>query len=830
VTGWARRHVRALVAFAVCAPLLTATAVAATAPPAPTGLTAVSPTRLAPALSWNAVAAASGGYRVYRGNTQVGSTSSTSYKDTSLKTSGTYSYTVKAVGVGNKVSAASAPATVIYDILAPTAVGAITAATPTAAAPSLTWAAVTDSGGSGLRRYEVFRDGQSRGFTTSASFVDTGAPDGSHSYTVVAEDGAGNRSPASAAKVVVVDSVPPTTPDAPQAASADTTAAPALSWSPSTDAGTGVAGYRVLRDGAVVATTTATSFTDSAATLGSHGYAIVAFDRAGNAATSASTVVVYDPTPPATPGGLAITGTPAGPRLSWNAVSDDTPGSISYRVSRDGQALATTPDTSYTDATAGDGSHSYTVSAVDRFGRRSAESSAVTLIVDSTAPATPLAVFAFAASGTNTVSWAASSDVGSGVSGYQVLRDGNPVATVTGTTYSEQADRGSVYRVVAVDAAGNTSGASLPATAGAPFPTGVSSRQVVDQSAPEKTAHPELAMVSVMLRWQKIQPDATTFDWSGLDASLADARDRHYRLIVRIMCGADAPAWLATDPDHPVQTLDLLSNDSSNSRWPGEMLVPVPWDPDLAWHYANLMRALNDHLQQPDGAGGTWADHVEFVPVAMPSVLSSEMSTGYGSGTYTGVYKGVSGTYDRATVNRAEWDAHATSGTTSADKQLSNRNDLEAAWHTAIDVQEANLTVVPSAIAYGALLGDGYAAAQRIAASEVPQWGDRLWSMMTNLQPKVRADGTLGPYSEWSAPAAQTITVALQHGGVVGFQTAGNGIIGTAAEMRELIADGITNYNMRFLETTPEATDAFPDLLLNGPNNAQQQLQARFGG
>ena len=299
--------------------------------------------------------------------------------------------------------------------------------------------------------------------------------------------------------------------------------------------------------------------------------------------------------------------------------------------------------------------------------------------------------------------------------------------------------------MAAVDVAGNVSNASLPATAGAPFPTGVSSRQVVDQSAPEKTAHPELAMVSVMLRWQKIQPDATTFNWTGLDASLADARDRDYKLIVRIMCGADAPAWLATDPDHPVQRLDLLSNDPTNSRWPGEILVPVPWDPDLAWHYANLMRALNDHLQQSDGAGGTWADHVEFVPVAMPSILSSEMSTGYGSGTYTGVYKGVSGTYNRATVNRAEWDAHATTGSTSADKQQSNRNDLEAAWHTAIDVQEANLTVVPSAIAYGVLLGDQYAAAQRIAATEIPQWGDRLWSMMTNLQPKVRSDGSPAP-------------------------------------------------------------------------------------
>ena len=131
-----------------------------------------------------------------------------------------------------------------------------------------------------------------------------------------------------------------------------------------------MAGYRVLRDGAVVTTTTATTFTDSKAAAGSHGYAIVAFDGVGNAATSATTTVVYDPTPPATPGGVAIAGTPTGPQLSWNAVSDDTPGSISYRVSRDGQALDTTSDTSYTDPAAGDGSHSYTVSAVDRLGRR----------------------------------------------------------------------------------------------------------------------------------------------------------------------------------------------------------------------------------------------------------------------------------------------------------------------------------------------------------------------------------------------------------------------------------------------------------------------------
>jgi hypothetical protein len=260
------------------------------------------------------------------------------------------------------------------------------------------------------------------------------------------------------------------------------------------------------------------------------------------------------------------------------------------------------------------------------------------------------------------------------------------------------------------------------------------------------------------------------------------------------------------------------------------MLVPLMWDPDLEWHYGNLMAALNDHLLQSDGANGTWADHVEFVPVAMPTMIGTEMQTGYGSGSYTGVYKGVNGTYDRGVVNRAEWDAIASSGSTSAEREQSNRDDLESAWHSAIHIQMAQLTAVPSSVAYGPLLNDAHAAAQRIAASEVSRYGDRLWSMTTNLQPKVRSDGTLGPYSEWNAGAALTMTIALQQGGVVGFQTAGNGTINTAAKMRELIDDGIANYNMRFLETQPETLDLFPGALLTDPDSAQARLLQRFGG
>jgi fibronectin type 3 domain-containing protein len=818
----------------VCTPLLAATAIAATGPATPTGLTAVSPTRTAPVLRWNPAAGATSGYRIYRGGTQVGSTTALTFTDTTLKTSGSYAYTVRSAANGNKLSSPSSPVTVIYDVVAPAAVASISATSPTAAAPSLSWAAATDAGGSGVRRYEVFRDGGSRGFVTTPRFVDTGAPDGSRGYTVVTEDGAGNRSGPSAATTVVVDSTAPSVPGTPQAAQADTGSPPALTWAASTDGGTGVTGYRILRNGIQAGTAATTSFTDTGVSAsGSYSYTVVAFDGLGNTSSSSAAVtVVYDATPPPAPTGLAAARTPtaAPPQLSWGAVSDDSPGAISYRVSRDGQALDTVPDTGYSDASATDGRHTYTVAAVDRFGRRSAESSPVTVVVETAPPATPLGVFAYASGGTNTVSWAQSSDTGTGVAAYEVRSAGATAGTVTGTVFTEQAPAGSAYAVRAVDAAGNASPWSLTVAAGAPFPAGVASRQVTDDSTAEYAAHPQLGAIAVLLRWFQIQPDATTYNWSGLDRSLADARDHGYRLIVRIMCGADAPSWLAADPGHPVQFLDLLSTDAGNDRWPGELFAPVPWDVHLAWHYGNLMSALNDHLVQSDGQGGRWADHVEFVPIAMPTVLGSEMQIGYGTGSYTGTYGGVQGTYSRAAVNQAEWSSHATSGSTAAAQQQSNRDDLEAAWHTAIRVQLANLTAVPSAIAYGGLLADGYAAAQRIAASEVSQRGDRLWSMTTNLQPSVSGDGTLGPWSQWSPPAAQTIQIALQNGGIVGFQTAGNGIVNTAAKMREVIDDGIANYNMRFLETSPEAVDAYGDLLLTNTNSAQNQLVGRFGG
>jgi hypothetical protein len=271
------------VAGLVVVPLLAATAYGATTPPAPTGLTATTPTRVAPVLHWNAVADATGGYRIFRGGTQIGTSSATSYTDTGLKASGSYVYTVKAVRLPGKISAASAPITLLYDVLAPAAVGALSGKS-TATAPAINWSPVTDSGGSGLRRYDVSRNGALIATPTTASFTDGSVTaDGSYSYSVRAEDWAGNLGGASPVLNVLVDRMAPSVPPAPTAAAAVTGSPPELTWPASTDAGTGVTGYQVMRDGVRVATVTQTTFTDSTLSAsGIYGYTVAAVDGVGN--------------------------------------------------------------------------------------------------------------------------------------------------------------------------------------------------------------------------------------------------------------------------------------------------------------------------------------------------------------------------------------------------------------------------------------------------------------------------------------------------------------------------------------------------------------------
>jgi len=98
------------VVAAVSAPLQKPDLSDTTAPSVPAGLTATSATGSAVVLTWTASTDASGValYNVFRNGVRIGDSRSTTFTDTTVSTSKTYSYTVNAVDKAGNVSAASA--------------------------------------------------------------------------------------------------------------------------------------------------------------------------------------------------------------------------------------------------------------------------------------------------------------------------------------------------------------------------------------------------------------------------------------------------------------------------------------------------------------------------------------------------------------------------------------------------------------------------------------------------------------------------------------------------------------------------------------------------
>lgn len=105
------------------------------------------------------------------------------------------------VAVGNQTTSKSAAFTYV-DTVAPTKPGTPTITTNQANRVSLSWTASTDSGGSGVAGYKVYRNGSQLGTspTPSNTYTDTSVQaNTTYSYTVAAVDGAGNTGPQSSA-------------------------------------------------------------------------------------------------------------------------------------------------------------------------------------------------------------------------------------------------------------------------------------------------------------------------------------------------------------------------------------------------------------------------------------------------------------------------------------------------------------------------------------------------------------------------------------------------------------------------------------------------------
>lgn len=230
-----------------------------------------------------------------------------------------------------------------------------------------------------------------------------------------------------------------------------------------------------------------------------------------NLTAAINAIAVPDAQAPSQPGTIsAVSNVGTSINLSWGAAADEI-GVISYEVRRNGTPIEVTSTTSFSDRRTVPGeSYTYSVYAIDRAGNRSAArtlqltAAAASAPTDAERPTAPTTVVAGLnttdPTGTVLVAWSGATD-NVGISRYEVRRNGVRIALVgaSPTPYADTTVQpGTYYRyeVVAVDAAGNRSAATPPASITTGGPRG-------DVIAPTLAAAPTAAAFSrtVLVTW-----------------------------------------------------------------------------------------------------------------------------------------------------------------------------------------------------------------------------------------------------------------------------------------------------------------------------------------
>ena len=423
---------------------------------------------------------------------QVATSTATTFSDTGLTPSTSYSYRVRATDAAGNMSSfsASSSATSAADTTPPTAPAALTTTATSPTQINLSWVTSTDDVGVTGYRLERCQGAGCSNFAqiatpSTTTFNDTGlTASTSYSYRVRATDAAANLSAFSSTATASTNAAPDTTPPS---APANLTAAAAsptqinLSWIASTD-NVGVTGYRVERcqgvacsNFAQIAAPSTTTFNDTGLTAStSYSYRVRATDAAANlsafsSTATASTNAAPDTTPPSAPTNFTATAASSTQiNLSWTASTDNV-GVTGYRVERCQGAACTTfaqiatpagttfNDTGLTAST----SYSYRVRATDAAGNLSGFSTTATA---STPASAPVSVSispkrgGIATSQTLPITATVTNDVGS--AGVTWTKTGGTFTNLTATTVTFSSTTAGPFTITATSNVDNTQSAS----------------------------------------------------------------------------------------------------------------------------------------------------------------------------------------------------------------------------------------------------------------------------------------------------------------------------------------------------------------------------------
>jgi hypothetical protein len=123
------------------------------------------PTNAAPSIHWNPLSGAIA-YRVIRDGNRLAQVTTTSFIDSTPMSSGRHTYRVRGIKADGTLSGA-AWVNVVYDVLPPANIAAARAGDRlTSGNPTISWTAVSDAGPSGVKQYNIRRDGVYIGSTS----------------------------------------------------------------------------------------------------------------------------------------------------------------------------------------------------------------------------------------------------------------------------------------------------------------------------------------------------------------------------------------------------------------------------------------------------------------------------------------------------------------------------------------------------------------------------------------------------------------------------------------------------------------------------------------
>jgi chitodextrinase len=286
-------------------------------------------------------------------------------------TAGNHTFSVDSTA-GGIADPSPATATWTIDLAAPSAPTNLVGTAPSTTSVALTWSAGRDN--VAVTRNLINRDGSL--LTTLgnvSSFTDSAvAPASTHTYTVQAQDGAGNTSAPSNGVTVTTPPVPDTLIDSgPPPVTTLTNAS--FTFHSTASGATFTCRLDQTKAGGCTSPRTYTGLSSATQT-----FTVFATANGVNDPTPAVATWTIDLTPPSTPTGLGAAVTPSSVTLSWTASTDNV-GVAGYDIYRGGVLLASVGAvTVYADSTISMGvTYTYTVRARDASGNVSPQSSGV---------------------------------------------------------------------------------------------------------------------------------------------------------------------------------------------------------------------------------------------------------------------------------------------------------------------------------------------------------------------------------------------------------------------------------------------------------------------